>query len=82
MEFEKSRDKVDRCCSLIVLGFPSEKQVNSLGILNRFSYESLRLWYHKIANLFANTRRDRRYVAIDETKIKIGDEYIGIFGQL
>ena len=60
---------------LYYAGISFRKTSKFLRDFERFSHESLRLWYHKIANLFANTRKDRRCVAIDETKIKIGDEW-------
>ena len=60
---------------LYYAGISFRKTSKFLRDFERFSHESLRLWYHKIANLFANTRKSRRCVAIDETKIKIGDEY-------
>jgi len=40
-----------------------------------FSHEALRQWYHRFAQLFTNFKKYRRCIAIDETKIKIGDEY-------
>jgi len=56
-------------------GISFRKTSKFLKDFEKFSYESLRLWYHKVANLFTNVKRDRRCIAIDETKIKIGDEW-------
>ena len=60
---------------LYYAGISFRKTSKFLRDFERFSHESLRLWYHKIANLFASASKNRRCVAIDETKIKIGDEY-------
>ena len=60
---------------LYYAGISFRKTSKFLRDFERFSQESLRLWYHKIANLFASASKNRRCVAIDETKIKIGDEY-------
>ncbi|HEC76792.1 MAG TPA: IS6 family transposase [Thermoplasmatales archaeon] len=34
-----------------------------------------RQWYHKLARLFTNSKKYRRCIAIDETKIKIGNKW-------
>jgi transposase-like protein len=60
---------------LYYAGISFRKTSKFLRDLERFSHESVRIWYHKVANLFANTRKDRRCIAIDETKVRIGNKY-------
>ena len=60
---------------LYYAGISFRKTSKFLRDLERFSHESVRIWYHKVANLFANTRKDRRCIAIDETKVRIGNRY-------
>ena len=60
---------------LYYAGISFRKTSRFLKDFEKFSYESLRLWYHKVANLFTNVKRDRRCIAIDEIKIRIVDEW-------
>ena len=55
--------------------YPSGKQASFLQIPGRFSYESVRIWYHKMARVSTNSKKYRRCIAIDEIKIKIGNKY-------
>ena len=55
--------------------YPSGKQAGFLQIPGRFSHESVRIWYHKMSRVFTTSRKYRGCIAIDETKIKIGNRY-------
>ena len=55
--------------------FPSERLAGSLEILRVLAMKLLRQWYHRFAQLFTNFKKYRRCIAIDETKIKIGNRY-------
>ena len=48
----------------------------------KFSREALRQWHHKFAQLFTNSRKYRCCIAIDETKIKIGDEWYYVWAAI
>ena len=39
----------------------------------KVSYEAVRNWYHKCEDIFNVERKRRRYIAIDETVIKCGE---------
>ncbi|HEC86974.1 MAG TPA: hypothetical protein ENI49_03795 [Thermoplasmatales archaeon] len=49
---------------LYYAGISFRKTSKFLKDFEKFSHKSLKLWYHKIANLFASTRKDKRCVAI------------------
>ena len=56
-------------------GISLRKTSKFLGDFEKFSHEAVRQWYHKLARLFTNCRKYRRCIAMDETKIKIGNEW-------
>ncbi|HEC94919.1 MAG TPA: IS6 family transposase [Thermoplasmatales archaeon] len=60
---------------LYYAGISLRKTSRFLRDFESFSHEALRQWYHRFAQLFTNFKKYRRCIAIDETKIKIGDEW-------
>ena len=60
---------------LYYAGISLRKTSKFLRDFEKFSHEALRQWYHKFVQLFTTSRKYRRCIAIDETKIKIGDEW-------
>jgi len=45
-----------------------------LNLIEEFSHESVRKWYTKCKSLFDVKKRWRRAVAVDETKVKTGEQ--------
>ncbi len=66
---------------LYYAGISLRKTSKFLKDFEKFSHEALRQWYHKLAQLFTNSRKYSRCIAIDETKIKIGDEWYYVWLQ-
>jgi transposase-like protein len=46
------------------------------GCIGSFSHEALRKWYIKLRRLFVNERRYRRATAVDETKVKLENQWV------
>ena len=67
---------------LYYAGISLRKTSKFLRDFEKFSHEALRQWYHKFAQLFTNSRKYRRCMAIDETKIKIGDEWYYVWAAI
>jgi len=44
-----------------------------------FSHESVRLWWHKIKPVFSPEKKERKLLALDETKIKVNGTWIWIW---
>ena len=60
---------------LYYAGISLRKTSKFLKDFEKFSHEAVRQWYHKLAQLSTSSRRYRRCIAIDETKIRIGDKW-------
>ena len=62
---------------LVYLGLSYRKAAQVISIFHRVSHEAVGEWYKKSAEIFTMTveRKSRRAIAIDETKVKIGDKW-------
>lgn len=62
---------------LVYLGLSYRKTQLVLSMLYNVSYEAIRKWYHKASGIFDLTieKKHRTAIAIDETMVKIGDEW-------
>ncbi|KAA0006488.1 MAG: IS6 family transposase, partial [Thermoplasmata archaeon] len=58
---------------LYYAGISFRKTSKFLADFERFSHESVRMWYHKMSRVFTTSKKYRRCIAVDETKIKIGN---------
>ena len=67
---------------LYYAGISLRKTSKFLRDFENFSHEALRQWYHKFAQLFTNSKKYRRCIAIDETKIKIGNEWYYVWAAI
>ena len=62
---------------LVYLGLSYRKAAQVISIFHKVSHEATGEWYKKSAQIFTMTveRKKRRAIAIDETKVKIGDRW-------
>ena len=47
-----------------------------------FSHEALRKWYFRLKALFVHKRKHRRAVAVDETKVKLENQWVYIWNAI
>ena len=76
--FRWNRKKIEIKLIPIILyyaGISLRKTSKFLKDFEKFSHEAVRELYHKLAQLSTSSRRYRRCIAIDETKIRIGDKW-------
>jgi len=62
---------------LVYLGLFYRKAAQVISVFHSVSHEAVGEWYKKSAKIFtmAVERKNRRAIAIDETKVKIGDKW-------
>ena len=63
-------------------GLSYRKTSRIIGNLEPFSYEALRKWYKKCIVFFHPQRKQRRVVAVDETKVKWEGQQIYIWNAI
>ena len=63
-------------------GLSYRKTSSIIGNIEPFSYEALRKWYKKCIVFFHPRRKQRRVVAVDETKVKWEDQQIYIWNAI
>ena len=47
-----------------------------------FSHETLRKWYSKLKVLFVHEKKHRRAIAVDETKVKLENQWVYIWNAI
>ena len=50
-----------------------------LECIEPFSHEALPKWYSRLKSLFVHKRRYRRAIAVDETKVKLKNQWVYIW---
>ena len=78
--FERERGSLEVRALGIILVYPGlsyRKVAQVISFFEKVSHEAIRLWYHKASHIFSLTPecKERRAIAIDETKIKIGNKW-------
>ena len=53
-----------------------------LECIEPFSHEALRKWYFRLKALFVHKRKHRRAVAVDETKVKLENQWVYIWNAI
>ena len=63
-------------------GISYRKVRDIFGCIESFSHEALRKWYLKLKVLFVQERKPRRAVAVDETKVKLENQWVYIWSAI
>jgi len=58
------------------VGVSYRKVRNILECIELFSHEALRKWYSRLKELFIHKKKYRRAVAVDETKVKLENQWV------
>ena len=75
--FQRNKKDVETkiiAASIYYAGLSYRKVSEMLSFLEEFSHEAVRDWYLRLQCLFSGEKKERRAIAIDETKTKLEDE--------
>ena len=64
------------------MGISYRKVRDILEYIEPFSHEALRKWYSKLKVLFIHKKKHRRAIAVDETKVKLENQWIYIWNAI
>ena len=64
------------------VGISYRKVRDILECIEPFSHEALRKWYSKLKVLFVHKKKHRRAVAVDETKVKLENQWVYIWNAI
>ncbi len=65
---------------LYFYGLSLRKASKIISLFQQISHESVRIYYHKIKKILKSPeKKERRLIAVDETKLKLEDEQIFVW---
>ena len=63
-------------------GISYRKVRDIFGCIESFSHEAIRKWYIKLRRLFINERKYRRAIAVDETRVKLENQWVYVWNAI
>lgn len=63
-------------------GISYRKVRDIFGCIESFFHEALRKWYIKLGRLFINERKYRRAIAVDETRVKLENQWVYVWNAI